>query len=106
MIFGWDCNDVCYDNGLISGWHNGYPDAFASIDSNTFRTIPWNDNIPFVLGDFSNDENVKNACPRTLIKKIKQECIDLGYHPIFSKEFEWFNFKETSESLYKNNLKI
>ena len=41
VIFGWDINDVCYENSLVSGWHTGYPDSFATIDLNTFRTIPW-----------------------------------------------------------------
>lgn len=104
VIFGWDCNDACYDNGLISGWHNGYPDAFAKIDINTFRTIPWYDDTPFFLADFSEDENTQDACPRTLLKKIKQQSIDVGFNPLFSKEYEWFNFKETSESLYQKQF--
>lgn len=104
VIFGWDCNDVCYDNGNISGWHTGYPDAFAKIDLNTFRTIPWYDDTPFFLADFSKDENVQAACPRTLLKKIKQQSIELGFTPLFAKEFEWFNFRETPETLYQKQF--
>jgi len=104
VIFGWDCNDVCYDNGSVSGWHTGYPDAFASIDANTYRTIPWNDHIPFVLGDFSEDEQVKNACPRTLLKQVIQQCEQMGFKAKFAKEFEWFNFNETAETLYQKQF--
>jgi len=104
VIFGWDINDVCYDNGDISGWHTGYPDAFANIDLNTFRIVPWNENIPFFLADFSNDKDVNAACPRTLLKAIKKQAVELGYTPLFSKEFEWFNFKETPQSLQDKNF--
>lgn len=47
VIFGWDVNDQCYDNTKVSGWHTGYPDAFATIDPSTFRNIPWQHNQPF-----------------------------------------------------------
>lgn len=99
VIFGWDMNDNVYDNTTISGWDTGYPDAFASLDLGTLRHIPWNDSMPFLIADFSNDNNIKGACPRTLLKGIRQQCINMGYKPSFAKEFEWFNFKETSQSL-------
>jgi len=104
VIFGWDSNDVVYNNTNISGWHTGYPDAIATIDTTTYRTIPWNDNIPFFIADFSTDKNILDACPRTLLKRIRQQSFDLGYAPKFAKEFEWFNFKETSQSLQDKNF--
>ncbi len=99
VIFGWDMNDAVYDNTTLSGWDTGYPDAFATIDLNTLRNIPWNDNLPFFLADFSNAKEMSGACPRTLLKNIRQQCVDMGYMPLFSKEFEWFNFKETPQTL-------
>jgi glutamine synthetase len=104
VIFGWDSNDAVYDNTEISGWHTGYPDAIATIDVNTYRTIPWEDNIPFFIADFSNSANIADACPRTLLKNVRKQCTDLGYAPNFAKEFEWFNFKETSQSLQDKNF--
>lgn len=103
VVFGWDLNDVVYDNKGVTGWHTGYPDSMATIDLDTYRTIPWNNNLPFFLADFSESKDVESACPRTLLKKIRQQCIDLGYKPMFAKEFEWFNFKETSRSLDQKN---
>ncbi|MDX2069707.1 MAG: glutamine synthetase [Haliscomenobacter sp.] len=99
VVFGWDSNDVCYDNTRASGWHTGYPDAICNVDLNTLRYVPWEDNIPFFLGDFSQAEpGVRAACPRSLLRRIRQECLDLGYTPMFAQEFEWFNFKETPQS--------
>lgn len=104
VVFGWDINDVVYDNSSITGWHTGYPDSMATIDLNTYRTIPWNDNIPFFLADFSKAKDVSAGCPRTLLKKIRQQCINNGYTPLFAKEFEWFNFKETPHSLKEKDF--
>lgn len=99
VVFGWDMNDVCYTNGDVSGWHTGYPDAFATIDLNTYRTIPWQNNMPFFLADFSHAPEVAAACPRTLLKHINEQCEALGFKAFFSKEFEWFNFIETPQTL-------
>ena len=100
VVFGWDSSDVCNNNIKLTGWHTGYPDQLCRIDLSTFRTIPWQDNIPFFLADFSKaDGNDLPACPRSLLKRITKECESLGFHPEFAQEFEWFNFKETPQSL-------
>ncbi|MDR9415555.1 MAG: glutamine synthetase family protein [Gracilimonas sp.] len=99
VIFGWDVNDNVYDNSKVTGWHTGFPDATASIDLSTFRKIPWNDNTPFFLADFHQDKNVGSTCPRSLLKKVMNEALELGFRPMFSNEFEWFNFRETPDSL-------
>jgi len=100
VVFGWDSSDVCNNNIELTGWHTGYPDQLCRIDLSTFRTIPWQDNIPFFLADFSKvDGNDLPACPRSLLKRITKECESLGFHPEFAQEFEWFNFRETPQSL-------
>src|SRR4029078_5993215 len=50
VIFGWDSGDLAYDNAAFTGWHTGYPDANVSIDPSTFRKIPWENDLPFFLG--------------------------------------------------------
>src|SRR5579863_5769690 len=100
VVFGWDSSDACYNNVQLTGWHTGYPDRPARVDLSTFRTIPWQDNIPFFIADFSKaDGNTIPACSRSLLKKITAECEALGYHPEFAQEFEWFNFRETAQTL-------
>ena len=103
VVFGWDSADVSYENGTFSGWHTGYPDTDAFVDINTFRNIPWDDEIPFFLADFSgqkvSDKSVP-VCPRTLLKQVKNQLEDeFGFKASFSQEFEWFNFEETPENL-------
>jgi glutamine synthetase len=106
VTFGWDSADVLYDNASYTGWHTGYPDEHAKADINTFRTLPWEDNTPFFLGDFTGkDGKGLNVCPRSLLKKISGQAEKLGYHPLFSQEFEWFNFRETPQSLHGKDFK-
>lgn len=100
VVFGWDSADALYDNVKVTGWNTGYPDQLCNIDLFTFRVIPWQDNLPFFLADFSNaNGSAQAACPRTLLKKVAAESIKMGYIPKFSQEFEWFNFKETPQTL-------
>ncbi len=100
VVFGWDSSDTLYDNVQVTGWHTGYPDKPCRIDLSTFRTVPWQDNIPFFIGDFSKaDGNDLPACPRSLLKRIAKQCEAMGFHPEFAQEFEWFNFNETPQSL-------
>lgn len=101
VIFGWDINDQCYDNTKVSGWHTGYPDAFATIDPETFRTIPWQHHTPFFLADFESAPQVNQVCPRSLLKRVRNEANEMGFMPKFSAEFEWFNFAETPQSFHE-----
>jgi len=100
VVFGWDSGDVCYDNTQYTGWHTGYPDARAKIDLNTFRQVPWDDDVPFFLADFyDKDDKPLGVCPRSLLKKIRDRALNNGYNPVFSQEFEWFNFEETPKEV-------
>lgn len=99
VVFGWDVKDGVYDDSKVTGWHTGFPDSTASIDLGTYRKIPWNDDIPIFLADFHRSESVAGVCPRTLLRKVDKRCRDAGYVAKFAGEYEWFNFKETPESI-------
>jgi glutamine synthetase len=99
VVLGWDANDDCYDNSKFTGWHSGYPDAQVALDPSTFRTIPWDDNVPFLLGDFVDAKGEPlSVCPRQLLKKQVARARAMGYEASFGYEFEWFNFAETPQS--------
>lgn len=99
VIFGWDSNDAVYNNTEVTGWHTGFPDSPVTLDLSTHRNIPWNHNLPFFLGDFGKAETISEVCPRNLLKKIQTKSIEMGFTPLFSNEYEWFNFNETPQSL-------
>ena len=98
VIFGWDMGDVSYDNVKYTGWHTGYPDAPTRVDLSTFRKIPWENEVPFFLGDLTDHtDNAAYVCPRQLAKKIIRQADEAGFKAYFSQEFEWFNFRETPD---------
>jgi glutamine synthetase len=106
VIFGWDASDVAYDKGQYTGWHTGYPDAPARIDLATFRKIPWETDVPFFLGEFIDKQGKpSHVCPRQLARKVIADAQQEGFHPVFSQEFEWFNFAETPQSAQEKNYK-
>ncbi|MFN3202490.1 MAG: glutamine synthetase family protein [Bradymonadia bacterium] len=105
VIFGWDAADVCYENSTYTGWHTGYPDAHARIDLSTFREVPWDDDVPFFLADFEqSDGSPLPICPRRLLRGVIDRAADMGYRAFFGPEFEWFNFRETPQSLADGNI--
>jgi len=103
VLFGWDVQDKCYNNSTFTGWHTGYPDQKVKLDLSTFRTIPWENNLPFFLGDLEIKENGGEIYPRTLLKKINNDCQSSGFHAMFSEEFEWTNFLGHPNQLEENN---
>ena len=96
VVFGWDSGDVVYDNVAYTGWHTGYPDAKVRLDLGTFRSVPWDGNVPFFLGDFIDERGKPLAvCPRQVLKRQIARAAGLGFEAAVGLEFEWFNFKET-----------
>ena len=100
VVFGWDAGDQCYDNTTSTGWHTGFPDTLARIDPATFRRVPWDDNVPFFLADFEDAGGADSPlCPRRLLKKVLARAAERGFTVLAGVEYEWFNFRETSQSL-------
>lgn len=99
VVFGWDSSDQCYDNTSVTGWQHGFPDALARLDLNTARNVPWDNNVPFFIGEFVNSDGTPHPlCPRQTLKKVLKRAEKLGVNPMCGMEFEWFNFLENSHS--------
>jgi glutamine synthetase len=99
VVFGWDMMDACYDNTQVTGWHRGFPDALVRLDLDTYRTVPWDDQVPFVLGEFvTADGGPYPVCPRQVLRRVLDRAGKLGLQPMCGMEFEWFNFAETPQS--------
>lgn len=100
VVMGWDSSDACYDNVSYTGLHTGYPDALAKIDLSTLRHVPWDDKVPFFLGDFWQDADQPLAiCPRQTLKRVLKQAAAEGFVIKAGMEFEWFNYRETPQSL-------
>lgn len=106
VVFGWDIQDECYDAKTgFTGWHTAYPDSIAQIDLRTIRYVPWENNVPFFLADFVDSKgDPLSVCPRQLLRRAIGFLDELGYTALVGVEYEWFNFAETSRSLYEKNF--
>jgi glutamine synthetase len=106
VVFGWDLADELYDNGRVTGWHTGYPDAQARVDVSSARVIPWEpDTAAFVLDFVNADGSPFEASPRQLLRRIGERARRLGYLPRFGSEYEYFIFKETPQSLREKGFR-
>jgi glutamine synthetase len=105
VIFGWDVADVLYDNARITGWQTGYPDAHAVLDPSTLRRVPWEPGVAAMLCDFRDVTGKRHpACPRSLLVRVAERALRLGFTARFSAEYEFFFFHETRESLYQKRF--
>ncbi|KAG0042980.1 hypothetical protein BGZ83_011960 [Gryganskiella cystojenkinii] len=102
VIFGWDMHDKTYPDELsVSNAANGYRDIIAIPDLSTFRRIPWEDNIPFFLLSFYEPASREPlaVCPRGVLKRVTDDLASMGWEAMCGAEFEFFNFKESPETL-------
>lgn len=82
VIFGWDQHDMTYYKELgISNKENGYRDLVAVPELQSFRRIPWENNVPFFLVSFLDPETREPvcACPRGLLKRSAAKAEAAGY---------------------------
>ncbi|KAJ3163225.1 hypothetical protein HDU86_002395 [Geranomyces michiganensis] len=103
VAFGWDILDRTYDESV--GVERGYADLTAKLDTTTYRRIPWDNQAAHFLFDFMDPVSGKPFanCPRGLLKGAIAKCNELGFKPLCGMEFEFFNFKETPDSLVQKN---
>ena len=104
-IFGWDVNDLLYDNGTkFTGWHTAFPDALYKIDISTERLLP-DENVPFFIADFvaNKQGDPHSICPRNLLKRILAQYGQMGLSAKLAFEYEFFLFNETPHSVREKN---
>lgn len=106
VIFGWDSADTLYANSKLTGWHTGYPDLVARIDVDTFRVLPDEpETAAFLVDFFTPIGEPWPACPRALLRHVIGKAQDMGYHPYFAAEFEFWVFQETPQTLHQKDFR-
>ncbi|MGY0398468.1 MAG: glutamine synthetase family protein [Ostreibacterium sp.] len=99
VIFGWDSDDKLYGRDSYTGWQKAFPDAWASIDIESARLLPTEDNRSILfLMDFNTHEAAA-VCPRSILKRILNRLADNGLMATVGAEFEFFLFNETIQTI-------
>ncbi len=103
VVFGWDSDDELYKKDSFTGWKDGFKDAWAHIDTSSFRILPTEENKSIIcLADFS-ESDAASVCPRSILKKVLNRVDKMGYSAKAAMEFEFFLFNETSKSIRDKN---
>ncbi len=103
VVLGWDCQDQLYDNVKYTGWHTGYPDAPVRVLPESCRTLPFEGNELFFLGEFAPPAEI--VCPRAILRRVIERGRALGFEAYAGFEYEFFCFKETPESVREKNYR-
>jgi glutamine synthetase len=106
VIFGWDMHDRTYSKDLkISNAENGYRDLIAKVDLQSYRRIPWENNIPFFLITFHDLDSGEPIapCPRSLLKSVADKYLAKGIKCFAGAELEFYQYRETAESVLEKN---
>ncbi len=99
VIFGWDSDDELYGRDSFTGWETAFPDAWASVDADSCRALPLEqDRSLLFLADFA-DSDAAAVCPRALLKRVLARLAGHGLAARAAAEFEFFLFDETPDSL-------
>lgn len=101
VVLGWDSADQLYDNTAFTGWHTAYPDAAVRLLPETLRRIPFENDIPLLLAEFTGAAEA--ICPRGLLRRVLARAADAGYRVKAAAEFEFFVFEETPQSVRAKN---
>lgn len=92
-IFGWDMHDMLYttiqpQSQSKSSAATGFADLVAIPDLNSFRRIPWEDNIPFFLLRITDDKNQPVAGDgRSMLKSVTDNLARAGYQALAGGKF-------------------
>jgi len=103
VVLGWDSQDQLYDQSRYTGWHTAYPDAPVRVIPSSMREIPFEENTPFFLGEFTGE--AETICPRGTLRRICERAEDMGLTATVGFEFEFFVFEETPHSVREKNYK-
>ncbi|GFF36243.1 type-1 glutamine synthetase 2 [Aspergillus lentulus] len=102
-VFGWDMQDVLYTtDAKIAPPESGYVDFIAVPDLSSYRRIPWEDNIPFFLVRFVQNEKPVTADGRSMLRSITDKLAEANCQAMAGVELEFMNFQTPSQDGYSN----
>lgn len=93
-VFGWDMHDLLWTtDARIAPPETGYADFLAVPDLNTFRRLPWEENIPFFLVRFISNGKAISADGRSMLKGVCDRIGAEGYQALAGGKFSKYRTK-------------
>lgn len=103
VVLGWDSKDQLYDNGKVTGWETGYPDAPVRILPHTCRDIVDEPGQLLFISEFV--EEAEKVCPRGTLRKVIEKGKAMGFDAFAALEYEFFMFDETPDSIREKGFR-
>ncbi|HYD36010.1 MAG TPA: hypothetical protein VEA60_00230 [Allosphingosinicella sp.] len=103
VVLGWDSSDQLYDNAAFTGWHTAYPDAEVRLLPETERAMPFEGDMPLLLGEFAGAAGA--VCPRGVLRRVLDRASAMGLRAKAAAEFEFFVFEETPNSVREKGFR-
>jgi len=103
VVLGWDSKDQLYDNGKVTGWNTGYPDAPVRILPNTCRDIVDEPGQLLFISEFVDE--AEKVCPRGILRKVIEKGKAMGFDAFAALEYEFFMFDETPDSIREKGFR-
>ena len=83
-----------------TGWHTAFPTRWRGSTSTPHRSVPWDGDVPFFLGDFVDaDGSAARRLPAPAAEARAGARREARLRGDVRLEFEWFNFRETPQTL-------
>lgn len=97
-------SDIIPELPVIGGFSSGFPDVVAWPDLDTLRLVAWEDHTALIICDMRNQDG--SEIPYDARTILKKQMTELEQHPfsiLAGMEYEFYVFKETSETLAQKN---
>jgi len=94
------------DGYASTSWRTGYGDYIMKPDLSTLRVLPWLEKTALVLCDILDHHTHKPVphSPRQILKQQIERLQAHGLTAMMATELEFFLFKDSLETLQKNNF--
>lgn len=97
VVFGWDVDDLLFDNVALTGWASGYADAQVRLLPEQWRELPLENNTLLVPAEVIG--RMAPLCPRQVLKKVLARAADMGFDTFAGFEYEFLVVNESHETL-------
>jgi len=89
---------------VTGGLDSGLPDITARPDLSTLTPVPWDEGVAWCIADVMNaDGTPAMESPRTVLRSVEKQLLDIGYAPIVGPELEFYlcDVDETSNNGFR-----